>query len=381
MTTVSHLSYNTIMTSLKETLSLFPEITLASKADNTNILKFFHSQGMSEGSSSIIYERGPDFFKFLDQRSDNYLVFIIKDKNTIKGLCSISYRKGYYNHIEETIGYLGDLRIQSSLKYTRLWRKFANIFFFESHLYKETNYCLHYYTVLMDTNNQSQNNFTKNSLGQIKFTPLANYKMLNYLGKFSIKPKSIIVENCHFDEFSNFYSNDQKQRYFGHSSDEIKRRYATWDNFDDKNLLCVKEKGEIIATGTFWNPKLSKTIKLKNIPLYIKYIYSGLSALTHLNLPKENKTLEIIYLNQLSFNSRLSHQKKSEILKAFINHIEKLYKFNMISYCDFEIDNLSIGVKCDIHQTMNMKYYYVHHESRIIASSLEESPGFEMALV
>ncbi|MBC7427549.1 MAG: hypothetical protein H7336_02985, partial [Bacteriovorax sp.] len=127
---------------LTDFFSNYPHITPALEKDNQDIVDFYHKQAFNFAESDIIYTRGNNFFSFLKERSDSFLVIIMRDdKGIMQGMGVLSFRPGYIDGRAVTVGYLGDLRIKMNRKLVREWRlMYANLMKLSSAM-KETHYC------------------------------------------------------------------------------------------------------------------------------------------------------------------------------------------------------------------------------------------------
>lgn len=60
-------------------LTAFHHIRIANSNDNQNILNFYQTTEMKSEDSSVIYKRGDNFFNFLEERSEHFIVFLLEN--------------------------------------------------------------------------------------------------------------------------------------------------------------------------------------------------------------------------------------------------------------------------------------------------------------
>ncbi len=373
------------MHNLTELLEKFPQIKLASQEDNTKILNFYQKSHMKSNNSDVIYERSPDYFSFLKERSPHYLVFLIIIDNKIKGLCSFNYRNCSTKGNSHSVGYVADLRVRPSFKATKIWRLFADDFFKYSHKFKETLYCHNYYTVLMNTNQLSTNNFLNKGIKNLRFTKLYDYNMINYLGNFNpfAKDKSLSITNGLNSESIDLFKSSQQSLDFGYEPDEIHRRFKDWKNFSEKNILNIYEHDKLIATTSIWSPHESKRIRHFEANSLKNFMFQVLRILSPFNIPKNAQVIDIIYLNQIHFTNKLPQQKKQQVLRTLLKYVKCNHPCHIVSYCDFKKLSLHQGLKKSFILKMDMAFYEISHIDSEDKSkpSFNKLPAFEMSLV
>lgn len=375
------------MENLAQLLSEFPLIKIAQQSDNHKILDFYQNVSMKEGRDKIIYEREPDYFAFLKERGQNNLVFVINDQNEIHGICAISFRTTILNGKSITVGYVGDLRIKSSKKYSYYWRKFANQFFKYSYNFSETGFCDLFYTALINTNSYSNNNFLKKGLGEIEFKEISSYHMLNYIGKtistsfkknlsfqFAKKSDVPIIEQFLADNIKNYQIPYEEMEY--------QRRLNGWHNFEISNYILIFYQKNLVAVTSVWDPYETKKIKFINGSKFENSLFKIINMSTFYKLPLNNERLKILYLNQIIFKTNF---------KAPLNLIRELCRFikkerytssyNFISYCDFAHYNFHQGIFPDISVKIKMAIFEMKHKDRASFFTENKNICFEMALV
>ncbi len=381
---------------LKDFFANYPHISLGTEKDNQDILDFYHKRSLSSKKSEIVYERGNDFFAFLKERSHTSHVIIMRDDNSsIQGMGVLSYRPGFIDGRAVTVGYLGDLRIKLNRKLVREWRlMYANLMRL-SPVMKETFHCNHYQTVLIDENIESQNNLAETKIDNLFYQRLTRYKMVNIIGRIKLVSYSHHLRwatSLDKDLILDFLNTGLKRNLFAHDwAQEFNRRLETWENFDISHYILVFDQhGNLKAVTSLWNPIKTKQIKLTSIPTSLKYIHKILRVLPLVQvkkLPKENTTLNIMYVNQIEFDDNLSIAEKKNIANE-IMHFSFKKHFHMLAYADFENENYLEDSRTLFMQKMPMALYSVHYkedEGNIVAPlswfGEDETPAFDMSLV
>jgi hypothetical protein len=386
--------------SLEEIVIESPHIRLANENDNKVILDFYHQKVMTGKDQTILYKRGDDFFAFLKERSEHFLVFTLWEdqncKNKLMGIAVVSYRMGFINGEKMMIGYLGDLRVGLSRKLIREWREMYTKFITYSHLLPETKFCRYYQTVLIHSNQSAKANLVHTKIDRLKYKELAGYKMINIIGRLKIpfNKSSIKIESASIEELPQlitFLNEDDKKRLFGRDwSEELPYRLKNWSNFTIENILMAKdvETNELLAVTSFWNPVKTKQVITNKIPTLFKMIVPLLNLIPFIELkkiPVENRPIQILYLNQIHYKQE--SKIKQKILNAFINYLFN-EDFNMLALFEFQRKNNQAIDFHFIKHSINMGFYSVHFidENQFIRDDLSidensSDPGFDMALV
>jgi hypothetical protein len=260
----------------------------------------------------------------------------------------------------------------------------------------ETQFCRYYQTVLMSENRLSQNNLADTKIANLHYKKLADYQMINIVGRlglnFKISPNIRWAQPTDRNELINFLQADHQSRLFGHDwSKEFDRRLKRWGNFSiSDNIIVTDRDKNIIAVTSVWNPIHSKQILVPHIPFIFKALSLLASIIPGVNLkplPQEMKPIEILYLNQISFAPHLSDKEKVRIFKIIID-LAFTREFNMLAYCDFDREGLSAKSKNLITQKTPLGFYCVHYKNNdgalrdeLFLRPEDPSPAFDMALV
>ncbi len=371
---------------LKDLLKRYPHIRVAKESDNDLIIDFYKKLNDKSLPQSKLHFHNDDFFKFIRERSKDYLVFILENsKKDIEGISIISYRDGFIDGKSTIVGYLGDLRLISAKDSDIEWHKFFAEFMKYSEYMDET-FCCKYYQVALKTSSDLD-------IKGIKFSPLVQYEMVNIIGvvlKLISASRFKVTRATSEDkeDIVRFLEKDHKKRNFGlHYPEEFERRLETWENFDISNWIICRRKKEIVAITYTWNPRDSKAYTVSTVPriekVKLKILkYTPLIRLS--KIPKDNSILNILYLGQITFTNDYSNFKKQRILKAFLRFLfMKNQKFTSLAYCNFQVEDLFQRTPGIFYEKSPMTLYSVHyHEDDCIKypiSPTGKAPAFDLA--
>lgn len=385
-----------IKMTLKDLLKDYPHISLATEAENEELLEYYHQTELAAKESTVIYKRGKNFFAFLQERSDQFLIFTLRDdQKKLHGVAVASYRPGYINGELQTIGYLGDLRVSLNRKLIREWRKFYALFLEKSPFIPDTGFCRYYQTALMSTNAYSKTNLADTKIPNLYYKELARYQMINIIGKFGSRSSPYQANPASPEEISemiDLLDSDHRRRMFGHDwKREFEHRKNKWQNFTLEDWIVIRNnRGKMVAATSLWNPIASKQIIVPHIPRLFKIISkltAFVPALTLKPLPEGGRPIDILYINQVSFLEGTNRSEQQQILRTVIELAFKR-KFNMLAYCDFERENLTKDMTGLITQKSQMGFYTVHFKDEngsirdeLILNDSMLSPAFDMGLV
>lgn len=382
--------------SLSVFLKDYPHVFIATDKDNQDILNFYQQTKLASSETDIIYLRGNNFFTFLKERSEHFIVLLLKDdQGKIQGLGVLSFRPGYINNQLTTVGYLGDLRVKMNRKLIREWRKMYAELIRQSPRIQETQNCSYYQTVLIDENTESRNNLAMNRISNLHYHRLADYKMINIWGRIRNRRLSNYsissAQKINHDEIIKFLTQSQSELFAHDWEKEFERRLKYWSNFNYSNCILVRDNQErIVAITSVWNPKANKQVQINKIPPLLKIAHKCLSIIPFLELkplPQINQNIDILYLNQICFAERINEHLRKKIISQ-IFHFVFDRPFHLLAYADY-IQNQYVKNNFSLFSTsMNMAVYSVHYQdpNGEIHFPLKQSTSmvntyFDMALV
>jgi len=379
---------------LNKFLEGHPQIKLATPEDNKAILDFFETLPMEGKEMVISYDRGPNFFDFLNFCGPNYFVFMIKMKNgDIGGVGTLVLRPGRINDEKKWVGYLGDLRVKADRRASVWWRKFYGDLIVHAAEIEEFGGCKYFYTSILNENTKAHNALVLNKKNPFQYFHMVDYEMVNIMLRYNPWPSwnggrysYSQSDGKDKEEIVKFLAKQNKERSFGfcleETYDELNFRIHQWKQFKWDNFIVVRDlKGKIVGVTLLWTPSPVKRIMIKKMPAFLK-LYFSIQGLIKKS-PKEGGELEVLYLNFLEIDSSLK-EEQSDIFKNLVHFIYNLpvaKDFHALSFCAFKgspYENLGGFLT---HKTALSLYTVTlrGNEEKVTLGDLP--PGFEMSLV
>ncbi|MFI5206099.1 MAG: hypothetical protein ACHQVK_04100, partial [Candidatus Paceibacterales bacterium] len=192
----------------------------ASEIDNKAILGFYNNCPIVGKSIQLRSHRGDDFFKFLKYQAEDYKVFVYEQKGEVQGVGTVLIRNGYINRSIEKVSYFGDLRV-GSREAIKAWRDIYG------EILRKWEYPV--VTAVIDENQAAQKALINSQKSDVIYEKLAQYRMVNILGK---KPWRKISA-CHLDcleireansgdqeDLINFLDKQNRMKEFGYCFNE-----------------------------------------------------------------------------------------------------------------------------------------------------------------
>ncbi len=387
--------------SIKEYLSKYKNLEIATSDDNQSILDFLANVPMESDRVSLRYDRSPDFFRLLnEQASFSYVIKILNKDKSIGGIGVFTVRKAWENGQEHHIGYTSDLRISPTLSMrSRVqWRNAYASIIKDFKSVTELKNLTYFYTAILDDNESALRSFTKGETG-FSYKKISSYRSINIFGQ---KP---FFNQKKFNRY-NFSDYDKKQLigflskvtsklssgyyYNNQTDDESVRREKEIKGYDYKNYLVIKdEEGDIISCCYPFHTSDSRNIIIDKMDVGYK-ILTSLSPFFKGKKLKTGESLKILYLTDLHFDESLTEDERAHITLSYVSHLidNKIQKqFHLITILDFYNEQLTNKLKLNGHLFEEKKatLYQVLHSDHIENNSYYKIPkqkeiGFELAL-
>jgi hypothetical protein len=335
----------------------------------------------------LSYDRSPDFFRFLEVQSKDYFVFWFGENDIVEGVGTVVIRPGMIRGEKAFVGYLGDLRFNSSKKLAVAWRKFYSDLIMYSVEIEEFHYCRFFLTAIIDENKSAINSLVMSERNSFKYSHKQNYQMINILGRNPLclrsKNSDISVDvgnSSDLPEIKKYLKKHHEKRPFGFAfndnHDELEFRFKNWTNFSLNKLIILKKHGRIVGVTGLWSPSFSKKIIVKQIPTFQKILLSFFGIF--FNTPKLDHELRVLYLTFLTLDEPgLIVPLLKFIFKGKLNS-----NYEMVALSDFSINSFKPYLKCFYYLSTPMSLYQVFDKSRKDDEiEFDNIPGFEMSLV
>ena len=289
----------------------------ATKADDEELRLFFNKQILS-GYYDYQLIRPHSFFDQYKLTTNDFVTYFLRnEKNEIHATASILFKKAYINHQKQTIGYVTDLRISSSLLTTFSWTKIL----LTIGKAKEERGCQYLFSDLDQSKNRAYDKLWQNQ-NQNKNQWIPRYHLFRKFFLVAIygqnffhhKPlKSIKIEYAREKDITAICSYLQEKSVgrplrYSIEPEELGRRCKQWPDFSIKSFLIARNnKGDIIGCMAPWNnSKLQKIIPIRYHGKSFQ-VYSTSKTLSFFSitrpLPKENESLKAKYITHGAYDN------------------------------------------------------------------------------
>lgn len=364
---------------LAELLHKHPEVFVAGPSENEEILSFFDTFPMSGKGFKLIYQRSPNFFKFLEFHSTISFVFLLKIKGSIQGVGTLILRPGIIQGKLTVVGYLGDLRVKPGLRNAVIWRKFYQDLMKDSQKIEEFCGGVKYFiTAVIDSNKEAQASLIQSQKNSFAYHLLKNYWMINIYYKLSSKPTAYSVRAARKEDLPyilSYWKEREMKKEFG-QPEGTEYALQHWPDFNPARILLAFHGSEIIGMCGLWSPHPYKKIILKSLPPTLK-LFSYFLKMRPSGFPKESEELRPLYMTHLQFNN-------SEVLRLLV---DKAYSHPLMK--EHHILSLALFSESEVKElqgfilnTIPISLYQVYSkEGDVSILNTNASPGFEMALV
>ncbi len=311
---------------LNDILSPYKYFALATPSDNEGILDFFKSMTMDTKNFSLRYDRGNDFFQFVNEQSQRPYTFVMRNaEGKILGTAAIATVPQIINGEEKLLGYLGDLRISPllSAKIRLSWKKCYGEIIHHFKEIEEFNGISYLYSAILDENQNAMRSLLKNN-DRVIYHELTTYETHSlflakpFISNLSSKFK---LTNSTEHEFRSFLESQKNEKGMqddmglisSNEHDELSRRLECWKGLTNESFLLIRDKEQkVVASVAPWVCSSKKLVVEKLGPLlsFVGKILPvfGVPAI------KPKKELKILYLTHLKMHPELSTLDKKEIL-------------------------------------------------------------------
>ncbi len=395
------------MIALKDILDKYAYFRLAEKKDNQEILDFFKKIPMESGDLVLRYDRGPDYFDFLNEQGvENFVILFENKDKSIGGISSCSIRNCYDGNRKRTkVAYFGDLRIASTLsKRTRVkWRIMYEELINNASEVDELKECTRIYTAILNQNKSAIKALTKKSNRPI-YHHLISYRSVNIIGCFphikKVENSRYIASNITEEEYHDLqvFLKDQNENkdcgtycsYSDFENDELNRRIKVWGKFDIKNFIIVKHKltGEIVACTCPWQSNNARKLVVEEVSLKYR-VLGNIMPLIGGKKCLMGKSMNVLYLTHLEVDSKLKLLDQKDIFRFMLNYLFKSgdnKSSHIVSFIDFSTNSFSSDISpFYIKQMTEGSLYQVISEDDYNLKKYMNIPegqtvGFELAI-
>lgn len=372
---------------LKTFLASYPEVHLATAADDVDLREFFHRVPMKGKGMQLQYLRAPTFAAFLDCHSATHFVFFVRGKNgEIEGSGTIIIRPGMVHGKPANVGYLGDLRIDHVRRWGRYWRDFYLDLMQKAEFITDFAGARYFLTAMLKQNTRAQKALGESAMG---YHPFHSYKMVNVL-------RAWLPVRDHFKMTSwnevptevlwSFHREANRQKPLGwmfeQQHHEGEWRLKHWPTFSLSDGVALSDEHGIAVSGAFWYPGSVKKIMVQRMPTAQKRALALIRPF--LKLPQEGEELRCLYLTMLDKRVGLSEKEwllgVRQMLKIGLR-LARERGFHCVSLAEYEEAPFKMALRPYFALKTDLELYFVDPARNPVGDFSTESPGFEMGLV
>gem|GEM_PF-3304513 len=371
---------------LRTFLANYPEVHLASAADDEALREFFHRVPMQGKGMQLQYLRWPTFAAFLDCHSSTHFVFFVRGKDQqIEGAGTLIIRPGMVHGKSESVGYLGDLRIDNVRRWGRYWRNFYLDLMQKAAQITDFKGTRYFLTAMLKQNMRAQKALGESAMG---YHPFHSYKMVNVLRAWRPSRNHFKVtswKELPAEVLWSFHREANRHKplgwVFGHHH-EGEWRLAHWPDFSLKDGVALSDEHGIVASGAFWYPGSVKKIMVQRMPAGQKRVLNLLRPLV--KLPREGEELRCLYLTMLDKRVGLSENDWQRTVRQMLKiglGFARDRGFHCVSLAEFEGAPLKHALGPYFALKTDLELYFVDPTRNPVGDFSTETPGFEMGLV
>ncbi|MFN2309987.1 MAG: GNAT family N-acetyltransferase, partial [Gammaproteobacteria bacterium] len=330
-----------------------PHTRLAEPADNAGILALLRETAMAAASLHVRYERAPDFFAFAACQGDPYVTIVLEDDDgAIVGVGVQSYRPGWWNGQQTSVGYFSDLRISPRASRTLRveWRRGYEAFLKAAHDSRGSGGCDRFYTAVLKENVAAVQALTRGK-SAMRYEPLCEYRAVHVLASRlfagpacmarATPPAGLRLEwldAAQDAELSEFLGRVNAGKTLGYLfPEELAFRRRHWPGFTDARFLVARDAaGQLVATVAPWSPGATKRLVADRLPTGLRVLASLLRALG-IKTFIESEEIKVCYLTHLEFDPTLTQDQKGRVMRAMVCELfasGTLAPFHLASFID-----------------------------------------------
>ena len=368
-------------------LAAYPEVQLASIADDAQVREFFHRVPMKGKDMQLQYVRTPTFAAFLDCHSATHFVFFVRGTSgAIEGAGTLVIRPGMVHGRIENVGYLGDLRIDNIRRWGRYWRDFYLDLMQKAPHITEIGGARYFLTAMLKQNTRAQKALGQSSVG---YHPYMAYKMVNIVKAWLPVKDHFQVsswKDVNVDELWEFHRQANLQKplgwVFSQEYNEGEWRLKHWPDFSLREGIALRDEQGIAVSGAFWYPGAVKKIMVQRMPESQKKALALIRPF--INLPREGEELRCLYLTMLDKRAGLSDKDWNlgvrQMLKIGLR-MARERGFHCVSIAEYDCAPFKSALRPYFALKTDLELYFVDPVRNPVGDFSQVTPGFEMGLV
>ena len=368
-------------------LVAYPEVKLASSADDHEVREFFHRVPMKGKGMQLQYLRTPTFAAFLDCHSATHFVFYVRGPDgAIEGAGTLVIRPGMVSGKVESVGYLGDLRVDNIRRWGRYWRDFYFDLMQRASLIREFGGARYFLTAMLKQNTRAQKALGQSTVGYHPYMP---YQMVNVLRAWRpVKDhfQASSWKDVDRTELWDFHrlANQHKPLgwVFDQRHNEGEWRLHHWPGFSLSEGFALRDEQGIAVSGAFWYPGAVKKIMVQRMPDSQKRTLRFIRPF--IQLPQEGEELRCLYLTLLDKRAGLSDKDWNRGVRQMLKIGLKLARergHHCVSLAQFGPAPFKTALGPYFALKTDLELYFVDPARNPVSDFSQENPGFEMGLV
>jgi hypothetical protein len=352
-------------------------------SDEASIARLFRAKPMLVGPIRLRYERGPEFQSLLRAQGSRYLTVVASEGDEVVFTSSVSSSRRYVDGREIGVSYLGDLRVKSSSRASRWWRRAYPDFLELIETCEELGRPERHLTAVLSENRAAIQALARSrgSIG-VRYEALRDVYMVNVMGGITNGGRR--ARRMRPDENSevlSFIEERARARQFGYKfPEELIRRKREWVDFSGDEFLVTEDRAGLRAVVLPWSPTSHKRMVVEQAPLIARVGFSLLQMLGR-TPPKVGRPLETLYLTHAYWRPDVDPMEE---MRSFVDALSRegaYRRSHMISFCAHdEAWTRSPALRGLVKQVTPVSLFEVVPEGRVPAA-VGDLVDFEMGLV
>ncbi len=278
----------------------------ATRSDNQQLIALAATSDM-DGNIGLRIDRGPDFFRLADLRGQSK-VFVAEAEAVIIGCISVVRQGVYVRGREETVDYVGDLKVAPSYRNQGVGRALGD-FAVEYLLANDTDLVL---LTVAKGNDKPFPFFTNRKIGTDMMT-IGEFIVFQFIGKKKnkVSTKYLVETSGETEELLTFYNRHYRKYALG--SQITAAKLAGTTNF------IVRHEGELLAAMCLVDTMPYKRNVVTRVSWRMKLLLGVLNRLNPLfglsRMPELHQAVKLLYIKYLAME-----QDDKDLVTTLINH-------------------------------------------------------------
>lgn len=339
----------------------FPNVRVATHADNATILELYRRLSMQGGAFNIQFVKDPDYFRFLRYEGPEHYVLLIESPDGVaEGMATLVMRPGYVGDAVEWVGHWSDLRFirGRDRRSTFDWKVFMAAVCERGHEVEGWHGCKHWLGSFVMANERARAAFTAQDT-PFDITSVASYQMVNLLahrpfGRNKLRQlrrgSAVNVRKANTQDIERlraFLDAQSRQRALGYvyqgEHDELTRRLQSWDDFSIESFyLAEDDDGTLLGCFAPWDLSPGRRIVVDDFPTSMRVAASVARGLGKA-VPRPGDELRILYLTTQEIDHTLGAGDRRAVFAALLEGLygdPRVGEYHMVAMTDYDRETL-----------------------------------------